>query len=62
MMNRVRAAAGIAAGLWLLLGPGLQAQTRKEAAVTMHASGTFEVKLAPEPADAADLGRMSIDK
>lgn len=28
----------------------------------MHASGTFEVKLAPQPTDAADLARMSIDK
>src|ERR1039457_1285929 len=31
---------------------------------TMHASGTFEVKLAPEPGDdqAPGVGRMSIDK
>jgi hypothetical protein len=27
-----------------------------------HATGTFEVKLAPQPTDAAGLGRMSIDK
>lgn len=61
MQKRIRAAAGITAGLWLLLIPGLQAQT-KEAGVTTHASGTFEVKLAPQATDAADLGRMSIDK
>jgi hypothetical protein len=37
----------------------------KEKVVTGHASGTFEVKLTPQPAeDGADagLGRMSIDK
>lgn len=27
-----------------------------------HATGTFEVKLAPQSTDAAGLGRMSIDK
>ena len=30
--------------------------------MTTHASGTFEVKLAPQTTDAPDLGRMSIDK
>lgn len=36
----------------------------KEKVVTMHASGTFDVKLTPQAADDADagLGRMSIDK
>jgi hypothetical protein len=31
---------------------------------TMHASGTFEVKITPQPVDAAapTIGRMSIDK
>ena len=52
--------AGVAAGIWLFLG--LPAQAQKEAAVTMHASGTFDVKLTPQATDAADLGRMSIDK
>jgi hypothetical protein len=27
-----------------------------------HATGTFEVKLAPQPTDAPGLGRLSIDK
>lgn len=38
---------------------------KKESSVTIHASGTFDVKLAPLPGDAASdpgLGRMSIDK
>jgi len=36
----------------------------KEKVVTMHASGTFDVKLTPQAADDTDagLGRMSIDK
>jgi hypothetical protein len=58
-MKRIHAI--FATALWLLLGPGLQAQAQKEIAVT-HASGTFEVKLAPLATDAPDLGRMSIDK
>jgi hypothetical protein len=40
--------------------------TSAEAAMTLTASGTFDVKLTPQPADgytdAATLGRMSIDK
>jgi hypothetical protein len=66
--NRALAVGGVAAGIWLFLGLQVQAQPSnpgaapKEAAVTMHASGTFEVKLAPQPTDAADLARMSIDK
>jgi hypothetical protein len=43
-----------------------QAPARKDAVMTMRASGTFDVKLAPQPADdraeAAAIGRMSIDK
>jgi hypothetical protein len=36
----------------------------KEKVVTSHASGTFDVKLTPQPAEDGDagLGRMSIDK
>jgi hypothetical protein len=62
MQKRIRAAAGITAGLLLLLIPALQAQTGKEGAVTTHASGTFEVKLTPQATEAADLGRMALDK
>jgi hypothetical protein len=39
---------------------------QKENTMTSHATGTFEVKLAPQPADAytdaSALGRMTIDK
>ncbi len=62
MQKRIRAAAGITAGLLLLLVPALQAQTGKEGAVTTHASGTFEVKLTPQATDAEGLGRMALDK
>ncbi|HVG45081.1 MAG TPA: DUF3224 domain-containing protein [Longimicrobium sp.] len=76
MKNRVRAAAGIAAGVLLSLGTGgaagAQAGTPapraapRESVVTNHASGTFEVKLAPQaPAENVGdptVGRMSIDK
>ncbi len=34
----------------------------KEAVVKTHASGTFEVKLTPQPGEGAAVGRMSIDK
>jgi hypothetical protein len=68
-MNRT--ISGIIAGLCLLLGAGLfayaQAQApapRKEAAVTDHASGPFEVKLTPQDDKSGDTGlaRMTIDK
>jgi hypothetical protein len=39
--------------------------TQKGAAVTAHATGTFEVKLTPQPPEEktdASLGRMTIDK
>jgi hypothetical protein len=43
-----------------------QVPTKKEAAVTGHATGTFEVKLAPQEPDeqskAAGISRMSLDK
>jgi len=43
--------------------PGVPA-VQKEALMTTHASGTFEVKLTPQGTDEKDstLGRMSIDK
>jgi hypothetical protein len=65
------------AGFCLLLGlgPAAYAQTdpqtpnsmKREAIMTIHASGTFEVKLNPQKpdnkeAESANLGRMSIDK
>ena len=41
-------------------------QAQKDAAVTAHASGTFEVKLTPQPPDDkstdATLSRLSVDK
>ncbi len=70
-------AAKVIAGICLLVGfsPATQAQTdaqalssvRKEAIMTTHASGKFEVKLNPQKpdnkeAESANLGRMSIDK
>jgi hypothetical protein len=43
--------------------PAAQAAPAKEKVVTSHASGTFDVKLAPQPEDAdSGLARMSIDK
>jgi len=78
--NLSRAAAATIVGicLWLsVAAAGLKTQAAapsdsqtkstvpKEAAMTSHASGTFDVKLSPlEPYNKADttLGRMSIDK
>lgn len=72
MKNRLRIVAGVVAGLWLSLGPGSSASaeapvpdsgaTQKEVGVTARVRGTFDVKLAPQAADDANLGRMSIDK
>ncbi|HEX2207514.1 MAG TPA: DUF3224 domain-containing protein [Longimicrobium sp.] len=63
MTNPVRAAAGIC--LSLLLATAARAQTPSttptETVVTTRATGTFEVKLAPQET-AAPLGRMTIDK
>jgi hypothetical protein len=43
--------------------PAAQGTPAKEKVVTSHASGTFDVKLAPQPEDAdTGLARMSIDK
>ena len=78
-MKRSRAEAGILLSIWsciwLVLACGsiayIQAgsqtpiKIQKEAAMTKHASGTFEVKLKPLPDDFSDNsipGRMSIDK
>jgi hypothetical protein len=73
----VRAVLCVAMGIWLLSGIGSAAYTqtpsqisgtnKKEVAPMTHASGTFEVKLAPQKpdnpvAESANLGRMSIDK
>ena len=63
----------VAANICLWFGAGFlaAAQThpdvpavQKEALMTTHASGTFEVKLTPQGTDEKDstLGRMSIDK
>jgi hypothetical protein len=71
MMHRVRTAAALIAGAWLSIGcvAPAQAQTpsqapaapRQETAVTTRATGTFEVRMAPQPTD-APVGRMSLDK
>ena len=58
------------AGMCLMLGFGSAVYTQtigKEAPMTTHASGTFEVKLNPQKPDSkeaegAKLGRMAIDK
>jgi hypothetical protein len=44
-----------------------EVQSKREAMMTKHANGTFEVKLTPQKpdnkeAESANLGRMSIDK
>jgi hypothetical protein len=75
MNNRFRAAAAIIAGacLSLAFGSAPQTQTKaqtpttaqKGARVTIHATGTFEVKVTPQADDQAaesSLGRMTIDK
>jgi hypothetical protein len=67
--------AAAAVGISLCLGatPTAQAQTRstapatasRETTVTTRATGTFEVKMTPQPADSAGstaLGRMTLDK
>ena len=44
--------------------PAAKATPAKERVLTIHASGTFDVKLTPQAAEEGDaaLGRMSIDK
>lgn len=74
MKNQSRAGVGVIAGLCLFLGFGSLAGTqihspvskrdRKEAIVTKHASGTFEVKVNPQAGDDKvgdpSVGRMSL--
>ena len=76
MKNQTVAAPAIFACLCLFLGVGSTAlprahsqnpdATQKGATVTAHATGTFEVKVTPQPSedktDAPALGRMTLDK
>jgi hypothetical protein len=69
-------ASGLLTGIWLSLSTVAAASgqtpvaapraSHQEGAVTMHARGTFEVKLTPQVADAeaedSTLGRLLIDK
>jgi len=48
--------------LCLSAGSSAYTQTQKEKVVTTHATGPFEVKLVPQPADGSPIGRMTIDK
>jgi hypothetical protein len=72
-----RCVASVINGICLLLGFGSAADAqrdsqalspvKKEAVMTIHANGTFEVRLDPQKpdnkeAESANLGRMSIDK
>jgi hypothetical protein len=76
MNDRSRAAAGLLTAFCFALGFGSSAYTQTHSSVTnalqngapmpAHASGTFEVKLVPQPpedkAEGSTLARMSIDK
>jgi Protein of unknown function (DUF3224) len=64
MKNQSRAGAGIIAAvcMFLSLGSPGYTQAQKEKVVTTHATGPFEVKLAPQPADGSPIGRMTSDK
>ncbi len=42
--------------------PATTANTTTEKGAAMHATGPFDVKLAPQPSDDPSLGRMSLDK
>jgi Protein of unknown function (DUF3224) len=67
-----RSMASMVVGIGLCFGLGIPGYTQnastvapkvqKEKAVTSHASGTFDVKLAPQTTEDPGLGRMSIDK
>ena len=73
-MKRSSLASIVAAAMALTIGavpavaqaPEAVASVRKESAQTMHANGTFEVKLAPQgagdSADGTSLGRLTLDK
>jgi len=57
----------LAAALLLAAAAPARAQTpstahAREHAVTQHASGTFDVNVAPQPTDAPGISRMSLDK
>src|SRR5258706_238511 len=60
MNHRFRTAAAIC--IALSFGSAGFPQTHKEKVVTTHATGTFDVKLVPQPAGEDPLGRMTIDK
>ena len=76
MNKRSRSGIGVITAVCLSLGFGSIAHTRsqlsgqgpaeKRTAIAAHASGTFEVKLLPQPpedkAEGSTLARMSIDK
>jgi hypothetical protein len=73
MTNPLHTWMKVIVGGCLIVGLGLSAQTqslpsnpvRKEAAVTTHAGGTFEVKMEPQTEDKAEgasLGRLSFAK
>jgi hypothetical protein len=74
MKMRFRAAVGAVVVVWLCFGPAAYGQmqsslpnaVKKGGPMATHASGTFEVKLVPQPpddkAEGSTLGRMSIDK
>src|SRR5258708_38428594 len=74
MNKESRNGAGLVLALCLCFGPlwytqassAARSAVQKEAVVTIHASGTFEVKLTPQASDEktedASLGRMTIEK
>lgn len=66
MKKKARSTRAVLAGFLLSLSFGSPGIAQKEAPVTNRASGTFEVKLAPQDlahkAEGSTLGRMSIDK
>ena len=74
MRNRLRTTVGAAAILLVCVVARVPGHTQgitseagkgqKETAVTGHATGTFEVKVMPQPVEDKDLGigRMSLDK
>jgi hypothetical protein len=59
-------ALGLNAGAQAQTNPAIPTATNKEATMTTHASGTFDVKLNPldvyNKTEGANLARMSIDK